>query len=197
MMSPVTRIAHILSLVVLFWTATNSASAEQSSAEQNRKLAGTIHRYFASMSGFREGNLIYRSQVEDLQRYLRKTQGNIPASDRRLSNRLLADRAPLVRLFYAESGEAVLSAAAGKLAGYAELGKAARTPAGRKLIKTAILSDRSDALVKFIKQKLAAKSSPDSQQASRTLDTRIYTVEQFIEAAIVTPSVGEKVVSNG
>jgi len=200
MMSTVTHIAPVLSLVVLSWTAAWTASAEQSTVEQNQQLAQTIHRYFAGDSSYQEGHLICRSQVEELQQYLRRTHGNIPAIHRRLLNRVLADEAPLTKLFYTKQGEAVLCAAANKLAGYAELEAAARVEAGRKQIKAAIESNQSDALVEFVKQEFPVKSRPNpsqqgqqagqqaGQQRTRTEVTRIYTLEQFIEAALATPS---------
>ena len=200
MMSTATRLAPVLSLVVLSWIPAWTASAEQSTAEQNQQLAQTIHRYFAGNSGYREGNLICRSQVEELQQYLRRTRGNIPAIHRRLLNRVLADEAPLTQFFYAKNGEAVLYAAANKLAGYAELEAAARMAAGRKQIKAAIQSNQSDALVEFVKHEFPTKSRPNpsqqgqqadqqaGQQQARTAIARIYTLEQFIEAALATPS---------
>ena len=200
MMSLATRIAPVLSLVVLSWTPVWRASAEQTTVEQNQQLARTIYRYFAANSGHREGYLICRSQVEELQRYLRRTHGNIPAIHRRLLNRVLADEAPLTKLFYTKHGEAVLCAAANKLAGYAKLEAAARMAAGRKQIKAAIESNQSDALVEFVKQEFPVKSRPNpsqqgqqagqqaGQQRTRTEVARIYTLEQFIEAALATPS---------
>ena len=208
MMSTATRIAPVLALIVLSWIPAWTASAEQSTVEQNQQLARTIHRYFAGDSSYREGNLICRSQVEELQRYLRRTHGNIPAIHRRLLNRVLADEAPLTKLFYTKHGEAVLCAAANKLAGYAKLEAAARMAAGRKQIKAAIESNQSDALVEFVKQEFPVKSRPNpsqqgqqagqqadqqaGQQAglqqARTAVARIYTLEQFIEAALATPS---------
>ncbi len=193
MKSPVLHLASALSLVVFSWTAAWTASAAQST---NPQLAETIERHFASMSDVREGGLICRSQVEEVQQYLRKTQGNIPASHRLLLNRVLADGAPLTKFFHAEHGEAVLCVAASKLAGYAELEAIARTAAGRNQIRAAIQSDQSDALVEFVKEELAAKSSQQGQQpgqpASKTAGARIYTVEQFIEAALATPSSGKQ-----
>ena len=193
------RIALVLSLVFLSLTAAPPVSGTQSSADQDPKLAGTIYRYFSSISDYQEGNLICRSQVEELQRYLRRTQGSIPASHRRLLNRVLADEAPLSQFFYGENGEAVLCDAAVELAGYEELEVAARTTAGRKLIKAAIRSNESDALVQYLKQEIASKKSQQSQQAgqqeAKTSRARIYTVEQFIEAALASPNSGEKQVS--
>ncbi len=203
MMSTATRLAPV-PLVVLFWIPAWTAFAEQSTAEQNQQLAQTIHRYFAGNSGYREGNLICRSQVEELQQYLRRTRGNIPAIHRRLLNRVLADEAPLTKFFYTKNGEAVLYAAANKLAGYAELEAAARMAEGRKQIRAAIQSNQSDALVEFVKQQFPVKSRPNpsqqgqqagqqadqqaGQQRARTAIARIYTLEQFIEAALATPS---------
>jgi hypothetical protein len=199
MMSTATRLAPVL-LVVLFWIPAWTASAEQPMVEQNQQLALTIHRYFASNSDYREGNLICRSQVEELQQYLRRTRGNIPAIHRRLLNRVLADEAPLTQFFYTKNGEAVLCAAANELAGYAKLEAAARMAAGRIQIKAAIQSNQSDALVEFVKQEFPAKSRPNpsqqgqqagqqaGQQQAGTAVARIYTLEQFIEAAQATPS---------
>lgn len=197
MIGSATRKALVLTLIVLSWIPTRSASAKQSTVEQNQRLAGTIHRYFAGNSGYREGNLICRSQVEELQRYLRKTHGNIPAVHRRLLKRVLADEAPLTRFFYAKNGEVMLSDAAKKLAGYAQLEAAARTAAGRKQIKAAIKSNQSDALVEFVEQnfppKPRQKPSQEGQQQARTAGGRIYTLEQFIEAALAAPSPGAHV----
>jgi hypothetical protein len=196
MMSLSSRIASALCLAGVFSTADWTVSAAQPTAEENLQVAQTIERYFAGILDYRTGDLICRSQVEELQRYLRKTRGNIPAAHRRLLHRVLADEAPLIRLFYGEHGEKVLGTAAGQLAGYAELDSISRLASGRILIKEAIQSDQPDVLEAYAKRETAAKPSHQSQQArpqgASTGSTRIHTVEQFIEAALATPSPGEQ-----
>jgi hypothetical protein len=165
-----------------------STAAEQPSADENLQVARTIERHFAGFSGYREGDLICRSQVEELQRYLRRTRGHIPATHRRLLNQVLADNAFLCRLFFSERGEAVLAAAAKKLSGYADLDSISRLETGRDKIKEAIRSGQPDVLIEYVEQEMARRSSGQSRQPNvpeaSTGYARIYTVEQLIKASL-------------
>lgn len=189
------RHALTFSLIALLWTTAWTVCAEQSTVEQDQQLAGTIRRYFAGMAGYHEGNLICQSQVEELQRYLRRTQGNIPAVQMLLLKRVLSDEAPLVRFFYTENGETVLGTVASKLAGYTELEAAARTAEGRIQIKKAITANQPDVLLEFLRQEFTVnrRSNSSGSQATKgqletkSADHRIYTLDQFIEAALANP----------
>lgn len=151
-------------------------------------LRETIERYFSGMSDFQQGDLICQSQVEEVQRYLRKTQGHIPATHLRLLHRALRDEAPLVRFFYMDDGAAILREAARRLGGYGPLQALSLTGQGRLLIDTAINSKDPELLVTFVRQESSsASSSPSSEQAERQRrprDGHIYTMQQFIEASL-------------
>jgi len=179
-------------LVLQVCFVSGSASAEAPSSDKNSQLAGTIRRYFSSFADYQEGNLICKSQVDELQRFLRRTRGNIPASHKRLLHRVLADEAPLSRLFYSQQGEQVLKAAATKLSGYAKLELSARSALGRRLIMEAIESKQIETLVEYAKREFDDKPSVQGKQlshpASNVASSRIYTVDQFIRATVTAPN---------
>jgi hypothetical protein len=199
MMKPTSRLATVICLAGAFSAAAWPVCAAQPTADENQQVAETIERHFAGIVDYRKGHLICRSQVEELQQYLRRTRGNIPAAHGRLLIRILADNAPLTRIFHSEHGEKVLTAAAGQLGGYEKLASLARLAAGRTLIREAIRADQPDVLVDHVNRETAAIQSQQSKQAKpqgiNPGMVRIYTVEQLIEVALATPDSVETPVS--
>jgi hypothetical protein len=195
MMKPTSRLATVICLAGAFSAAAWPVYAAQPTAAENQQLAETIERHFAGIVDFRKGHLICRSQVEELQQYLRRTRGHIPASHRRLLIRILADNAPLTTLYHGEHGEKVLTAAADQLGGYEELASLSRLAAGRTLIREAIQADQPDVLVDHVNRETAARDSQPGKQANNPGIVRIYTVKQLIEAALAPPDSVETPVS--
>ena len=150
----------------------------------------TIRRYFESLPEFHEGDLISQSHVEDIQQYLLKTQGHIPATHPHILKRALPDRSPLVRCYYKQNGSELLREAARSLGSYGPLESMLRTGRGRAIVLQAIDSEDPSLLLTELK-----KTSPDDTGQGDPAHAgaehsaspkRIYTVEELIEAAVHT-----------
>ena len=101
----------LVALAVLSIQGQNTSAAadtETDTEATGRKLAATVYRYFESSKSYHKGDLITRSQLAEMQSYLRKTNGHSPATHPRLLNRALADEARLVRYFYLEKNSEIL-----------------------------------------------------------------------------------------
>ena len=183
--------AVLASGLVLILGAYSPIRAEDVAIEEgqkDQKLADSIRRYFRSSGSHEAGDLIVRSQVEELQNYLRKTRGPIPASNARILKRVLPDSSQLARLFYRQSGAYVLRTAASRLGGYHVLDRLCNTREGLTKIRLAIGSGKSEDLNAIA----SAEESPDGTVglgASDPVDgaahrySKIYTVEDFLQAA--------------
>jgi len=148
------------------------------SAPEPTELEMTIQRYFTGQSGYQVGDLITRSQVEELQRYLRRTRRRGPASHPLILRRLLPDNCRLVKLFYARNGAQVLRAAAQKLGGYATLEALTRSTASYTQLVEAVNSRSVDSVVKLAQIPETAK--PEGKKKGRK--GVLYTVDEFLSA---------------
>ena len=180
------RFAFCLVLIASSIGVTYAEDIEPVSSTNNKELFDIALRYFQYSESFEPGDLIVRSQVADLQSYLRKTRGPCRATDAKLLKRILPDNAPFSRFFYLHSGEKVLRNAASRLGGYRQLVSACNDKQGLIVIKEAIRTGNPEPLVSFVEsradQNSGASSDPKQVNPNSFLDSRIYTVAEFVEA---------------
>jgi len=195
----INRVFQVCALVWLGLCPAGSLNAALR-AELQEVLGPTVDRYLSSSPSYRSGDLITRSHVEELQGYLRKTQGHSAATHGKWRQRMLADNASLVKIFYS-GGEEVLREAATKLGSYAELDRLARSGTGRDQLREAVKLKSSELLVRQImaeRAERAAKASEEKVQkvAASSIKARIYTADEFLAAVlgslqVETPAVVE------
>lgn len=145
-----------------------------SDAVEAQLLAATAHRYFASNSEYRVGDLIVQSQVEEFQSYLRKTKGKSKATHGSLKKRAIPDHDPLAKLFYNEGHKELLRALAESFDGYSELHRLSKMTGGSKKLDAALNEGDWDAIVELLAKQ---KDSPSRKRVSK-----IFTVKDFIKA---------------
>jgi len=145
----------------------------------------TIRRYFTGQSGFQAGDLITRSQVEELQQYLRRTRRRGPASHPRMLRQILPDNCRLAKLFYSGNGDEVLPGAAQRLGGYAVLEALTRSTASYAQLIEAVDSGSVDLVVKLAESVRSAQKSETTQVESKKKRRKrvIYTLDEFLSAA--------------
>ncbi len=151
-------------------------------------LSRTVIRFFEGQSQFSPGDLIVRSQVTDLQVYLRKTHRASPATMSPLCRRVLPDRACLARVFYGLGGDQLLREAARNLGGYAPLDRLCRSKAGREILTPAARQDDIEMLLDSVRKHERppnpVRGSPGETDKRPTIQrlSRIYTVEDLLKA---------------
>ena len=157
-------------------------------ADWTDPLSKTVIRYFEGQPQFLPGDLIVRSQVADLQDYLRKTQKASPATMSPLCRRVLPDRACLARVFYSLGSDQLLREAARNLGGYGPLDRLCQSKAGRERLTTAIRQADIEMLLGYArKHELSpepvrvSKSKAGDSPVARKL-SKIYTVEDLLKA---------------
>jgi len=188
----VNRIVIATVLVSLEVLANGAYSAESAGADSAKasNLEMTIRRFFNSQSGYEAGDLITRSQVMELQGYLRKTRRRAAASHPLILQRVLPDDCRFTKLFYTKNASDVLRAAAQKLGGYEDL-KALTKPTGKytQLVQ-AVNSGSADAVVKLAESISKARTTTTENGAGKQRRNKrtIYTVEDFLNAVNVAPA---------
>lgn len=191
-MKPTGTVFLILSVCVWFLAFAGTACSAETGQITGQQLRETIERHFDSMDGVQDGDLICQSQVDEVQQYLRRTQGHIPATHPRLFRRALPDLAPLVRFFYMDGGADVLREAAQQLHGYGQLHALSLTGAGRAEISTAIESKNPQLLIKLVTERAVSPTSPEQgDRQPHTANSHIFTLQQFLEAALSPAGVEE------
>ena len=153
---------------------------------QDDKIAETARIYLEANGGYIAGDLLTESQIDELQAYLRLSQGNSPATHRDLLKRTLKDRAPLARFFYQKHGSQVLRSAAQELGGYAKLEALSLDSGGRAVLKRAISAGSAPAIVEAIAQDPQYSQTPPSEADQGEIVPRfskIFTLQDFLEAS--------------
>jgi|GEM_PF-2889026 len=177
----------VLHVVVLLGGVVSSSV--YAAPELPTELEATVNGYLAGDANYRAGDLITRSQIEELQLYLRRTQGSSLATHMRWRSRMLADRAPLVQIFYA-GGEPLLRKAAAKLGGYAKLDQLARSVKGRKILQQAVKNQSLEELEQALaaeEVKRAAKEPKEGKKRLTKPSNLIYTSQEFLAALRAEP----------
>jgi len=156
-------------------------------ADWTDPLSRTVVRYFEGQSQFLPGDLIVRSQVAELQDYLRKTRGASAATNPLLRKQVLVDHACLARAFYGLGGDWLLREAARKLGGYGTLDRLCKTKAGREILTAAVRQSDLEMLLGYLRKH---DLPPESVRVSLA-DTekkrvapklsKIYTVEDLLK----------------
>ena len=176
----------ITAVLVLLWVAFSSSRiGGATTAQPSEQLKSTVHNYLSADSGYQRGDLITRSHLEDLQLYLRRTQGHSLATHLRWRKRMLPDTAPLAKIFYSE-GRPLLRKAAEKLGGYAALDRLSRSIAGQKTLQEAIKKNSTDLLYQTVadeEKKLAAnRKNAEDSRTKPSRKQRIYTAADYLSA---------------
>ncbi len=167
-----------------------TTGSHDSLTEWTDPLSKTVVRYFKGQSNYLDGDLIVRSQVAELQAYLRKTQGACAATNPLLRRRVLVDHSCLARAFYSLGGDRLLREAAGILGGYGPLDRLCQTKAGRAILTTAVRQANLEMLLGYLHKhelppKLIRISQRDTDNQQKHLVqklSRIYTVEELLKA---------------
>lgn len=165
-----------------------SIPPRNSLADRTDSISRSVVRYFQSQQHHLSGDLIVRSQVAEIQAYLRKTRGASPATNPKLRKRVLADQNYLARIFYGSQGGRLLREAAIQLGGYGPLDQLCQLQSGRQVLTAAIRQQNLKMLVEYTQKH---EPSPESTRASsvdveKKQQTRklgnIYTVEDLLKA---------------
>jgi len=120
--------------LALLGLATSSASiAKDPASKPLSSLETTVNLYLSADAAYRPGDLLTQSHLEEIQVYLRRTQGNSAATHPKWRQRMLPDSAPLVKIFYSGGGP-ILRKAAVKLDGYAKLDRLSRSGSNRSQV---------------------------------------------------------------
>jgi len=148
----------------------------------------TIRRYFEGQSGYHAGDLITRSQVAELQVYLRRTRNRGPASHPLLLQRMLPDSCRIAKLFYTKNGGNVLRNAAEKLGGYAVIEALTRSTDSYSQLVKAATSGSVDAVVQLAESAGLEKTNETTFTAGKKKRRRkiIYTVDEFLSVVSAT-----------
>ena len=168
-----------LAALLISLIGSSHCSAESPNANELEK---TIRRYFLGQSDYHEGDLVTRSQVEQLQSYLRKTRRHSPASHPVILQRFLTDRNRLCKAFYLKNGGKVLREASKQIGGYASLEALVRDTGHYTAILQAIHSGSVEEIIKLVESVNESKSAEDREaEHSRKLRKKtIYTIDEFI-----------------
>ena len=162
-------------------------------SDELQAIKDSVLLYFESTGGFQKGDLVCRSQIEEVQSYLRKTRGHSLATHPRLLNRFLADESRLSRLFYMKNGATVLRKAAEKTAGYSVFDKLSHKTASLKKLNDAVEKEDIQALIELGNLELAKQKNESHDQNSTANNLakrkRLYTVEDFLD--VITSSYQE------
>ncbi|NOY43598.1 MAG: hypothetical protein GXP26_17395 [Planctomycetes bacterium] len=184
------RSTFVATLLWLCLVSLNQCRGEDT-AEETKILKETVRRYFASIGGYHEGDLITRSQVEDLQLYLRRTRGHSAATHARILRRILPDDSRLVRLFYQKNGAELLRQAAVKNGGYEVFDRLSRSTAKYSQLVEATDRGSIEKLNRLTdeesQQQLAAREEKSGKNKGYVRLSRIYTIEEYL-AAIISPT---------
>lgn len=152
-------------------------------------LGETVQRYFSGMGGYQEGDLLSRSQVQELQDYLKKTRGHSPATHPWILSRVLADNSRLVRLFYRHNGAELLREAVAKGNGYEVFKSITHTSIGYSELVDAVERGAVEDLIQMANQKSQqqadALKASDSSPKKRLKPPLIYTATDYIAAVTV------------
>ena len=171
---------------ILLFLFTGSALGEQEAIDQVRqKYRQIVALYLTSGEGYAPGDIITRSQIEELQSYLRKSRQKNTITHPILLERSLPDNAPLSRIFHSspEAANALRSAAA-ELGGFGKLDAFSLRQGGRETLLKASQAGDSQAVVELV----ARESEKIDGPASRLLRRRdIYTAEDLIIVAFPQP----------
>jgi|GEM_PF-3806630 len=167
--------------------AAKTHERNESFAAWRDPLSRTIVRFFESQSHYYPGDLIVRSQVAELQDYLRKTRGAGPWTNFQLRRRVLVDHACLARIFYGLGGDRLLREAAQKLGGYGPLDRLCQSKSGREILVAAVRQSNFEMLRDYL-QKHGLPPEPvrispadsNKKHPVRKL-AKIYTVEGLLK----------------
>jgi len=178
-----TIVATVLVLLGALGQSPCFAESAGGISPESAELKMTIQRFFAGESGYQNGDLITRSQVEELQKYLRRTRRRGPALHPTLLGRILPDNRRLVNLFYARSSGEVLRVAAEKLGGYAALEALTRSTASYTQLVEAVDSESVDSVVKLAESAQKADTAKAEGKKKRRKKA-IYTADDFFSAVL-------------
>jgi len=177
-------------LMLLAALSHNHSFAAQESGDvvEPSVLEKTIRRHFAGQSGYHVGDLITRSQVAELQVYLRRTRCHGPACHPFMLQRVLPDTCRIVKLFYSKNRGNVLRKAAQKLGGYAVIEALTRSPANYTQLVKAADSASVDAIVQLAETTGFGRGyeTANSEGPKKRRKKVIYTAAEFLNATSVT-----------
>jgi hypothetical protein len=141
-------------------------------------LAETFELYLSSSSDYQKGDLLWRSQLEEFQEYLKRTGRCSEATHSKWLRRTLQDRSPLV-LFFHTGGRHVLRRAAKKMGGYAEMDLFSHTGQGKKIIQRAIETGSEAELVDALR---AQRAEAVQRGIAQQRPLPIYSAQDFLQS---------------
>jgi len=180
-------IASVLALFVALSSNQCLAESPQKDSLEPSIQEMTIRRYFEGQSGYHAGDLITRSQVAELQVYLRRTRNRGSASHPLILGRMLPDSCRIAKLFYRKNGGNVLRGAAAKLGGYAAIEALTRSTDSYSQLVEAATSGSVDAVVQLAESAGLGQTNETTVTAGKKKRRRkiIYTVDDFLSAVSV------------
>ena len=175
------------SLVCRAHAGTEASVPHDSLVNWTDPISRTVIRHFQSQQQYHVGDLIVRSQVAEIQDYMRKTRGISASTNSRLRKRVVADQDPLARAFYSADNDRLLREAAIQLGGYGPLDQLCQLKSGRQILATAIRQANLEMLVKYahengVSSGAAQASSANVEEKRNRERSKIYTVEDLLKA---------------
>lgn len=157
---------------------------------EDEQLRATVLRFFDGQSDYLNGDLIVRSQVTELQDYLRKTRGLCRATHPSLWKRVLADHASFCRMFFGPGGRKTLNKTAEILGGYSALARLCQSKQGRAVLAKSIQAGDAQMLVDYVRANLEANQNQREEPSTAGSVTavagkrfsKIYSVEDLLFA---------------
>lgn len=174
----------LVGIILYIATLGGQATAADPKEIAPAQLKAIVHRYFHADPNYHDGDLLTRSQLAEMQLYLRRVRGNTLASHRKWRDLMLPDNAPLISIYRGDD-QGTLREAAIKAGSYAELDRLARTLAGREKIQAALKQKSADQLLALIEEARAGQHAEES--SASTADRRprrIYSADDFIASVV-------------
>ncbi len=141
-----------------------------------------VRRLLSRVEGLDQGDLLSRSQVEDLRSYLRRTRRDANVVDRQLTLRFLPDSNYLVRLFNRGQNARTLRRAATELGGYERVLALSKTSYGQDVLAEGLRRGRIEGIVQAAEELSERSGVAESDEAAdQRRDRWLFTVNELIQ----------------
>ncbi|MEO2045969.1 MAG: hypothetical protein ABGX16_05285 [Pirellulales bacterium] len=182
-------LAHLgsCSLVCRAHAGTEDSVPHDSLVNWTDPISRTVIRHFQSQEQYHVGDLIVRSQVAEIQDYMRKTRGISASTNSMFRKRVVADQDPLARTFNSAGNDRLIREAAILLGGYGPLDQLCKLKFGRQILATTIHQSNLEMLVEYVhghgvSSGAAQASSANAEEKPNRERSKIYTVEDLPKA---------------
>jgi hypothetical protein len=176
-----------ISVSLAIYLADFTFAASRPKAPDDRAVAKVIDAFFASQPGYRNGDLISRSQVEKVIATL--TSNGVKISDpESVTKRVLADDSFLVRELSTANGQRFMRKIASRSGAYSLLDRLSTIPHGQSLIRDLMRQKDGDKMIEYLATTKGGKNMGGMMaQVRGGVDLnkptgRIYTEDELVAA---------------